>query len=135
MVKKGKGEPVEATAHQDSEPVDVKPEESEEGETPEAEAAVKTPKTSELKVVILIKDDRIMLGVQSPTCDPVYKTLQGTIAEALQQVPALIAEANEKWAASPRYPKADLPTPPPSTTVARTPAAAPAQPKAQPSFF
>ena len=58
------------------------PQEPEEGETPEAEAAAETPKTSELKVVIVIKDDRIMLGVQSPNCDPVYTTLQGTIAEA-----------------------------------------------------
>ncbi len=106
---------------------------------PTLEAKVVSPPgqvRSEIKVIIIMKADRIMVGVQSPNCDPVYQTSQGTLADALQLVPVLVAEANLRWDTSPRYPKADLPTPPPSSTSARTPvAAAPAKPKAQPSFF
>ncbi len=93
---------------------------------------------SELKVVIILKDARAMLGVQSPDCDPVYKTMEGDLAAILQVVPVLVADAKLKWAAAPRYPKADLPKPvaPPLTTT--TPAASKSAAKAapaQPKFF
>ncbi|GAI90326.1 unnamed protein product [marine sediment metagenome] len=74
---------------------------------------------SEIKVIIVLKADRIMLGVQSPECDPVYQTSQGTLADALRRVPALVGKAKHKWDASPRNPKADLPDPPPSEVPAR----------------
>ncbi len=50
----------------------------------EAPAAVatdapKSDKASELKVVIILKASRAMLGVQSPDCDPVYKTMEGDL--------------------------------------------------------
>ncbi len=116
----------------------------EEGTGTEQEAPVATETTdvskpekpsSELKVVIILKADRAMLGVQSPDCDPVYKTMEGDLAAVLQVVPTLVAEAKLKWTAAPRYPKADLPKPVvPATTTTSTvskPAAkaAPAQPK------
>ncbi len=102
-------------------------------EKPQETPTPKQPAT-EMKVVIIMKADNIMLGVQSPDCDPVYKTMKGDLAAALQEVPGLVTEAKQKWGAAPRYPKANLPEPPPSTATARTPAA-PAKPKAQPSFF
>ena len=90
---------------------------------------------TELKVVIILKADRAMLGVQSPDCDPVYKTMEGDLAAVLQVVPVLVAEAKLKWTASPRYPKADLPKPvAPATTTAST-ASKPATKTAQPKFF
>ncbi len=106
----------------------------------EAPAAVamdapKPEKSSELKVVIILKADKAMLGVQSPDCDPVYKTMEGDLAAVLQVVPGLVAEARLKWTAAPRYPKADLPKPvaPATTTTSAaskpTAKAAPAQPK------
>lgn len=115
-------------------------EETEASTTPKAEEVKETPKpqqpSNEIKVVIIMKAENIMLGVQSPDCDPVYKTMKGTMAEALQQVPALIKKAKQKWAANPRNPKANLPEPPPSAAPARTPAAAnPSKPKAQQNFF
>ena len=125
---------VEAGEIQESEEAEQETEELEEAQTPKTEVVKESPKPGEIKVIILMKADRIMLGVQSPNCDPVYKTSQGTMADALQMVPVLVAEAKLKWEANPRYPKADLPTPPPSTATARTPAA-PAKPKVQPSFF
>lgn len=92
--------------------------------------------TDEVKVVIIMKADRFMLGVQSPDCDPVYTTMEGSLAKALKRIPALAAEAKQKWEAAPRYPKANLPEPAPSPTPARTPAAsAPARTTNQPSFF
>ena len=50
--------------------------------------------------------------------------------------PELAADAKQKWETTPRYPKADLPKPPPSPTPARTPTTSRTEaPKAQPSFF
>ncbi|MBA7564286.1 hypothetical protein ES708_05948 [subsurface metagenome] len=99
-------------------------------ETPETPEEKPKP-SNELKVVIVLKEDKIMLGVQSPDCDPVYTTLTGTLAAALKRVPKLVDEAKEKWSATPRNPAANLPTPEPPP--ARTPAAP--KEKAQPSFF
>ena len=107
---------------------------------PEAPAAVaaaapKPEKSTELKVVIIMKANRVLLGVQSPDCDPVYKTMEGDLAGVLQVVPKLVAEAQLKWAAAPRYPKADLPKPvAPPPTVTST-ASRPAAKTAQPKFF
>ena len=119
--------------------------EEEEGTGTEQEDPVATETTdvsktekpaSELKVVIILKDNRAMLGVQSPDCDPVYKTMEGDLAAVLQVVPALVADARLQWVAAPRYPEADLPKPvaPVANTTsqdARKPAAkaGPAQPK------
>ena len=106
------------------------------GNEPVAEAKeVEKPKTDELKLVIILHDKKIMLGVQSPDCDPVYTTLEGTLATALKRIPKLVAEAKQKWDAHPRYPKADLPTPEPAKTPARTPAAPKEKKTGQPSFF
>ncbi|MBA7525201.1 hypothetical protein ES705_17350 [subsurface metagenome] len=115
-------------------------EEPEEKTAPEAapEAAAASPRTptDELKVVIIMKADKIMLGVQSPDCDPVYTTMTGSLAAALKKVSALVKEAKEKWAANPRYPKADLPAPPPPPAPARVPVSTPArEPTKPPSFF
>ncbi len=111
-------------------------------EQAESEPAPETPEpspqklTDEMKVIIVMKADRVMLGVQSPDCDPVYTTMEGSLAMALKRVPALVKEAKQKWEANPRYPKADLPAPPPSPTPARTSTASkPAKTTAQPSFF
>ncbi len=108
----------------------------------ESEPAPETPEPSpqkpanEMKVVIVIKDENIMLGVQSPNCDPVYKTMKGSLSAALKKVSALVAEAKQQWESTPRYPKADLPEPPPSPIPARTSTASkPAKQTAQPSFF
>ncbi len=108
--------------------------EKEGGPEEESQESIKAKPSNELKIVIILNDDRIMLGVQSPDCDPVYTTLKGTMAVALKQVPKLVDEAKQKWSASPRNPKANLPTPEPRPTPARTPAA-PKTKTSQPSFF
>ncbi|MBA7688195.1 hypothetical protein ES703_96674 [subsurface metagenome] len=128
------------------EPTEAEEPTEETDETPAEEAAVEpAPETTEpspqkpaneIKVVIVLKDDKIMLGVQSPDCDPVYDTMEGTLAAALKKVPALVARAKKQWEANPRYPKAVLPEPPPSPTPARTTAASqPAKKPAQKPMF
>ena len=117
----------------------------EEGTKQEAPVATETTDVSkpekpagELKVVIILKANRAMLGVQSPDCDPVYKTMEGDLAAVLQVVPVLVADAKLQWAAAPRYPKADLPKPVAPPTPATTPAAGKTAAKAapaQPKFF
>ena len=107
------------------------------GEPAPATAAASSQKpANEMKVVIVIKDANILMGVQSPDCDPVYRTMEGTLSAALKKVSALVAEAKQQWESNPRYPKADIPQPPPSPTPARTPVS-PTPPKRtnQPSFF
>lgn len=99
--------------------------------TPEA---AKKP-VNEMKIVIVMRDENLMIGVQSPNCDPVYTTMKGTLPAALKKVPALVAEAKKKWETTPLNPKANLPEPTPPPTPARTPSSSPAQPKVQPSFF
>ena len=119
----------------------------EEGTSIEQEASVATEATdvskpekpaSEFKVVIILKDNKAMLGVQSPDCDPVYKTMEGDLATVLQVVPTLVADAKLQWATAPRYPKADLPKPVAPVTNTTSPdtrrPAAKAGP-AQPKFF
>lgn len=129
-----------------SEAEETQPTEEEESEPNDEEATAEpapettepsTPKpTNEIKVVIVIKDANILLGVQSPDCDPLYRIVKGTLAAALKQVPVLIKEAKEKWATTPLNPKANLPEPPPRPAPARTTVASqPAKPKEQPSFF
>ncbi|GAJ06068.1 unnamed protein product, partial [marine sediment metagenome] len=101
-------------------------------QAPEEEAKTSETKqaSDELKVVIILKGNRAMVGVQSPDCDPIFTTLEGDMTAALSQVPALVESANAKWDANPRNPKADLPEPPPSPTTARSqPTQSSAKPK------
>ena len=100
-----------------------------------AETSEPRQPSDELKVVLTVKGTRAIVGIQSPDCDPIFTTVEGDLAAVLSQVPALVEAANAKWDANPRYPKAELPEPPPSAAPARiAPAPAPSKPK-QPSFF
>jgi len=97
--------------------------------------APKAEKDTELKIVIILKANKVLLGVQSPDCDPVYKTMEGDLAGVLQVVPTLVAEAQLKWTATPRYPKADLPKPVAPAATTSSAASKPAAKTAQPKFF
>ena len=126
-------------------------EESQEGEpgedpgeeTPEIQPEQEKPKpANELKIVIIQRDDRIMLGVQSPDCDPVYETLKGTLAAALKRVPKLVLEAKTRWETSKLNPKCETPLPSqeqPVPTTSRSSTGSRSQktaaPSKQPSMF
>ena len=93
----------------------------------------------ELKVSIIIKGDRIFLGVQATDCDPKMTTLQGNLQTALVRIPSFIEEANREWDASPHNPRSTVPEPiTPVRTVtlsaSKVSVAKPGQP-AQQNFF
>ena len=104
-------------------------------ESADAEAKPTEPKSNEMKVLIAIDGENIMVGIKTPDTDPIFTKVEGGLAAALQRVPELIEDAKAKWATSPRNPKANLPEPPTPVTPARTTSvAAPSKPQ-QPSFF
>ncbi|KKN39331.1 hypothetical protein LCGC14_0744360 [marine sediment metagenome] len=99
---------------------EVEGEEGEEGEestaaqAPTAEAPQAAP---EMKVVIQMKGDRALVGVQGDGTDPVVETLEAaSLEELLAAVPGVVARARERWATSPRNPKYVGPPPPPPAT-------------------
>jgi hypothetical protein len=95
---------------------------------------------AQVKIVILLKEGKASVGVQSPGCDPHISIVEGGIEQALERVPSLVEQAQGKWAQSPQNPKSDIVTPPPSLPPSRTPSPASspkktAQDKDQPAFF
>jgi len=105
-------------------------------ETP-AEAEVKEPKkpSNELKIVITLKDDRAIVGLQSTDCDPIFHTVEGGLPAVKKQLDKLISEAKAKWTTSPQNPKAKLPEPPPPPPASRRQAPVRHEEPAQPSMF
>jgi hypothetical protein len=89
--------------------------------TPAAEAstAEAPPASAELKVVIQMKGERALVGVQGDGTDPVMETLEaGSLEAVLDAVPGIVAQARERWATSPRNPKYEGPPAPPAPTPA-----------------
>ncbi len=132
-------EPIEGNPEDLAEQAEEENEETEEETEESTEEAEKPVPKDELKIVIVMREDRMMVGVQRTECDPVYETIQGSLSDVLTRIPNLVEEAKQKWAETPKNPKANLPAPPapaPSTvsTRPRTPTT-PKQPPAQPSFF
>lgn len=69
---------------------------------------------AELKVVIQMKGDRALVGVQGTNTDPVVETLPATsLNDVLAAVPEILARARERWATSPKNPAYVGPPPPP----------------------
>jgi len=96
----------------------------------------------EVKVVISIKGERGFIGVQAPNCDPILAAWAGDLASALERIPALVEEAQQQWADSPRYPKCPVPPPSQAQPVTTTRAtqtqsrqAATSQPRPQINLF
>ena len=72
---------------------------------------------SEIKVVIVLKDGRGTVGIQSPECDPVFSTVEGDLVTIAAELPALVQLAEVKWSTAPKNPKATIvepPSPPPA---------------------
>ncbi len=95
---------------------------------------------SEIKVVILLKENRAIVGVQSPDCDPIFSTVEGDMVTIAAELPGLVESAQVKFTAAPKNPPSSLPKPEPapvSTGAARTASAGPAKAKdaTRPSMF
>ncbi len=68
---------------------------------------------AELKVVIQMKGDRALVGVQGTNTDPVVETLPATsLHDVLSAVPEILARAREKWGTAPKNPAYQGPPPP-----------------------
>ena len=97
--------------------------------------------SAQVKIVILLREGKASVGVQSPGCDPQISIVEGGIEQALERVPSLLEQAQEKWAQSPQNPQTDIVITPPSPPPSRTPSPASSPNKAaqgvkdQPSFF
>jgi hypothetical protein len=83
-------------------------------EAPEL-AAADAPRRRELKLVVSLRPSTtvgygavIALGAEG--CDPLLRTTDvADLAGALEAVPGLLAEAEERWQLQPRYPTATSP--------------------------
>jgi len=142
MLPENMAPPADATPEEELE--ETEQEVAEETQEAEKETAAATappapsPTSNEMKVLIAINGDAVMVGVKTPDTDPIFTKVEGGLAEALQQVPGLVEAAKTRWAINPRNPKAVVLEPPPAPARTVTPARKPVEspkPKAQPSFF
>jgi hypothetical protein len=85
----------------------------------------------ELKVAIIIKDNRVFLGALATGCDPKMTTLQGNLQTALDRIPSFVEGANRQWDASPHNPKSTVPEP----RAASQPTATKSNQQVQQNFF
>ena len=67
--------------------------------------------SGELKVVISLKGDKALVGIQAPECDPAFFGHEGDLQTTLKAVPTFIQEAKTRWQASKLYPKCQTPLP------------------------
>ena len=82
------------------------------GNKPDAEG--QTEATEELKVVVSIKGDRAVIGVQQPSSDPHIETFEDHDLPALaQEVAAVTERAKARWEEAPKHPTYARPAPPP----------------------
>ncbi len=77
------------------------------------------------KLVMEEQDENVLVGIMQEGCDPIIKTITGQIDNAIQAVPTLLKEAQEKWAVSPKNPAYN---PPAAAKAKATPAATAEQP-------
>ncbi len=73
---------------------------------------------TEIKIIITHRSNRVSIGIQKTSCDPVFFTTEGDIQTTLVHVPEYIEEAGRKWLTDPLYPKPELPVPSPAQTTA-----------------
>jgi len=59
---------------------------------------------SNRKLVMEEHGGKVLVGMQQEGCDPIVKTVEGDLYDALGQVNGLLAEAQEQWAATPKNP-------------------------------
>lgn len=85
-----------------------------------------------IKIVVNYRPDAGTVAVGKPNCDPIIRVVKGTFQEVLNQIPAIVAEAEQLWQEKPRFAKTDKSVPaqtsPPPAKVATTPAHKPVSP-------
>ena len=93
-------------------------EEAHEEEVPQqeqgpGEAKEETGAQDDLKVVVAIRGDRAVIGVQRPSTDPYFESFDGRDLSALaQEVLAVIERARTRWENEPKHPAHTKPSAP-----------------------
>lgn len=94
--------------------------------------------SEERKIIIYLKGDAAIIGIQKPGCDPIFRTADGTLGAVMTRAGELVAEAESIWVTSPLYPRCESKLPsqeaPAAAANRRQPAETASKPK-QPSFF
>lgn len=81
---------------------------------------------SKRKLVLDEGEGIVLIQVGAEGCDPIPKTITGTLEDAVAQLPQFLTEAQEKWTGAPRNPAYSPPrTPRKAPAAAAAPAAAP----------
>lgn len=68
------------------------------------------------KLVIDEKESSVLMGVMAEGCDPVIRTVEGTLEKALDDIPKLLADAETEWGKSPKRPAYKAPPEPKKET-------------------
>jgi hypothetical protein len=81
---------------------------------------------AELKVVVHLKGNRAVLGVQGDSTDPVMDVItivhpEDALEEAFCAAADLVEQARARWATSPRNPAYQGPPPPPAAPATTQP--------------
>jgi len=80
---------------------------------------------SKRKLVLEEHENSVLVGIMQEGCDPVIRTVEGSLDEALAYIPKLLGQAQEEWAVSPKKPAYTPPVAPkpvPAPAAAATPA-------------
>ena len=72
-----------------------------------------TESSEDLKVVLSIRGERAIIGVQQPSADPHFESFDGLDLLGLAlQVPQVVERARARWEEAPKYPAYEKPAPP-----------------------
>ena len=73
----------------------------------------------EIKIVITFRNEKALIGVQSPNRDPFFETATGDLQTVIGRVTKVVTAAQAKWATAPKNPNIDIPeTAPPKEAAA-----------------
>ena len=59
---------------------------------------------SKRRLVLEEQENSVLVGIMQENCDPVVRTVEGTLDDALAYIPKFLSEAQEEWAVSPKEP-------------------------------
>lgn len=69
------------------------------------------------KIIISHNDEKCIVGIQIPDCDPIYYTPNGDLPTVIAGIMTEVEETKVAWAEKKRYPEAKLPPAPEPVTA------------------
>jgi len=83
----------------------------------------------EIKIIVTHKENGATVGIQRTNTDPVFFKVAGSVLDAANAMPNLLAQASQKWQTSAKNPLTTLAPPPAPVTIRTVTPAKPAAPK------